>query len=579
MLTCAEAFRVVKARLGPSRWPAARPKSVRGVIIDIKDLLFDVIGRIDDAVYVKDPNGVYLYVNRRAARLFGRRAEEILGARDADLFPAAYAKQLQALDERVTRSGKTLCAETRYRTRQGERRFTTRLSPALGADDSLQGLVGVSRDVTDHRDTHDTLTGLNNLHGLTQQIDALLRQGAVQAEATGHLLCVVDLHNLEMANELCGHEAGDQLLARVARILERNARTGDVCARLNSDEFAMLLPGRQPSEGESLARALQEEISTCRADSQEKSVTLASSIGLARINADTRSAARAISNAKHAASAAKSRGRNRFATYDESDHTVRTRRSELEALAQFNQALERGSFELFAQKICPLGVDGGLPSYEILVRLRSSNGQLLRPASFLPVVEKSLRATELDRWVIEHAFAWIASHREALDRVDHFALNISGQSLGDEQLVRVINRAFDDYAVPHDKICFEITETAAIEELTHAVHFINLLRGYGCRVALDDFGAGLSSFRYLRDMPVDYVKIDGSFVRNICTNRSDYIVARGMHALTRDMGIRSVAEFIESAQIERTLRDIGVDFGQGLFIHSPEPLGGIRALH
>ncbi|MEO0423559.1 MAG: EAL domain-containing protein [Pseudomonadota bacterium] len=548
-------------------------------MIDIKDLLFDVIGRIDDAVYVKDPSGAYLYVNRRAARLFGKRADEILGAHDTDLFPRQDAKQLAALDKRVTNTGKTVCAETRYRTLTGERRFTTRLSPALDAEGNLQGIVGVARDVTDQRDSHDSLTGLLNLHGLTRKIERLLRQGSSRLDPVDHVLCVVDLHNVEIANELCGHQAGDELLSRVARLLERHASRGDVCARLNSDEFALLLPQRDAISAEEIANNLVEEISAYRARCSEKSVSLASSIGLAVISPDISSAARAISMAKHAASSAKKRSRNRFAWYDESDHTVRTRRSELEALSQFNQAMEHDRFELFAQKICPLGVEGGLPSYEVLVRLRTSTGELMRPTSFLPVVEKSLRAAELDRWVIEHAFAWIAEHRDALERVDHFALNISGQSLGDESLVRSIHRAFETHGVPHSKVCFEITETAAIEELTHAVHFINLLRDSGCRVALDDFGAGLSSFRYLRDMPVDYVKIDGSFVRNICTNRSDYIVARGMHALTRDMGIRSVAEFIENAQIEHALREIGVDFGQGLFIHSPEPLSSIRALH
>jgi len=457
-------------------------------------------------------------------------------------------------------------------------------SPTFGHDGSFQGYRGTGRDITNayrlseqlaYQASHDGLTDLTN----RTEFDRRLRSALDLARVSGaeHALCYLDLDQFKVVNDTCGHMAGDELLRQISQLLRTQVRTRDTLARLGGDEFGVLMERCNLENAHRLADGLRRSVEAFRFNWEDKVFTVGISIGLVPIDRDSPDSAAIMRAADTACYAAKDEGRNRIHVYHEKDTEVARRQGEMQWISTIGSALEEGRFRLFAQSIQPLAADDyGLAHYEILLRMVGTDGEIILPGEFLPAAERYNIATKLDRWVIEAARDWFSQNPEQLEQLHTCAINLSGQSLGDPGFLRFVMDQFRDGSLPPERICFEITETAAIGNLTQATAFINSLTTLGCRFGLDDFGSGLSSFAYLRSLSVDFLKIDGIFVKDIVTDVIDMAMVKSINDIGHVLGKKTVAEFVENAEILALLRDIGVDYAQGYHIAAPVPIEALR---
>ena len=416
-------------------------------------------------------------------------------------------------------------------------------------------------------ESYDLLTGIIN----RREFEARLR--STLANPSGrHAVLHVDIDKLHMINDTFGHGAGDEVIVRMASILQDLLSTDDVIGRLSGDDFAVLLPHARVESACELAEkicAAARELHYVRGD---QSVRMSASVGVVAANGGDHSTD-AMAAAEVACKTAKDHGRNRVEVFDVGDSSIIRRHSELHVVHAVNKALERDAFELFAQRIGRPEENESHIHYELLLRMIGENGQRILPAEFLPTAERYQIMPEIDRWVVRHALEKIASVREVLSRRRAlFAINLSGQSIGDESFLHYLFSCFEETRAPENLICFEITETAAVANLEKARRFIEELRFRGCRFSLDDFGAGLSSFAYLKSLPVDYLKIDGNFVRDIDESRVSESMVVAIQQVARIMELETIAEGVESDSTCSRLRSIGVDFVQGFGIDRPVPL-------
>ena len=416
-------------------------------------------------------------------------------------------------------------------------------------------------------ESYDLLTGIIN----RREFDARLK--STLANPSGrHALLYLDIDQLHVINDTFGHPSGDEVIVRMASILQDLMSTDDIIGRLGGDDFAVLLPHSRVESACELAEKMCAAARDLHYVRGEKSVRMSLSIGVVAANgADASSDA--LAAAEVACKAAKDHGRNRVEVFDVGDSSIIRRHSELHVVHAVNQALERNAFEMFAQRIGRLEETAGHVHYELLLRMVGENGRHVLPADFLPTAERYQIMPEIDRWVVRHALEKIAPLRDSLARKRAlFAINLSGQTLGDDSFLDFLGTCFDETGVPEDLICFEITETAAVANLEKARRFIEELRFRGCRFSLDDFGAGLSSFAYLKSLPVDYLKIDGGFVRDIDESRVSESMVVAIQQVARIMELETIAEGVESDSTCSRLRAIGVDFVQGFGIDRPMPL-------
>ena len=419
-----------------------------------------------------------------------------------------------------------------------------------------------------HLAYHDSLTGLVN----RAEFERLLEDSLHEARLTGqpHGLLYLDLDQFKVINDTCGHVAGDELLRQLAVVLGSHVRESDTLARLGGDEFGILLHhcGAQPAE--KIAGGLLEAINDFRFVWEEKSFAIGGSIGLVIVDEDTADIGDLLRRADLACYAAKDLGRNRVHVCSAEDKDAGHRHGEMEWAARIRRALDEHSLVLYRQDIHP--INGGNGHTELLVRLLDRDGRTFTPGAFIPAAERYSLMPAVDRWVVGHALAHIAIQDEDLDQDFRYFINLSGSSLSEASFFDHVRRQFDETGVTPDKVCFEITETAAISNLQRSVNFINSIRDMGCHFSLDDFGAGLGSFSYLKSIPVDYVKIDGSFVRDIAEDRMDHAIVEAINNIAHVAGLRTIAEFVESAQILDLLCQLGVDYAQGYHLDQPTPL-------
>ena len=375
-------------------------------------------------------------------------------------------------------------------------------------------------------------------------------------------------------NDTCGHTAGDALLRELAAVLRTRIRGDDTLARLGGDEFGLLLTGCQPEDAQDKAGALLRTIQEFRFNWDDKRFTVGASIGVVPVDSSSRDKAALMSAADAACYAAKDGGRNRVHYYHTEDEDLAQRQGEMQWVTRIHEAMEYDRFELFYQVIQPLAAGQGSNgrSFELLIRLRDAEGELIPPGAFLPAAERYNLMPIIDRWVVDTAFDWLESHPDIVNELAHCAINLSGPTLSDEHFLEYLVEKFSLTGVPAGKICFEITETAAIANLVKATHFINTLRALGCAFSLDDFGSGMSSFAYLRNLPVDFLKIEGMFVRDILDDPIDLAMVKSINEMGHAMGKRTIAEFVENTDILEKLRVIGVDYAQGYGIARPESL-------
>jgi len=443
------------------------------------------------------------------------------------------------------------------------------------------GAVVVFRDITENRAMtrrldylakHDTLTGLLNRHEFERRLAAALR--ASQEKDVQHVLCYCDLDQFKVVNDTCGHAAGDQLLNQLSALLRVAVPPGATLARLGGDEFGLLFENCSVSDARAAVRTVRETVRDFRFVWEDKTFAIGVSIGVVPIDASTGTPAQAMSIADAACYMAKDSGRNRLHVYQPGDTELSRRHREMQWVTGVQDALESGRLFLAYQSIRPTQGARDNPHYhfEILVRMWGPSGDVISPEVFIPAAERYNVMPAIDRWVVSETCRWFHRHLAELADVALCTINLSGQSLTDEGFLDFVVTQLRDNRVPPAKICFEITETAAVAHLGHAVHFIGELRTLGCRFALDDFGSGVSSFAYLKNLPVDYLKIDGNFVRDIADDPVDFAMVEAINRVGHVMGLQTIAEFVESEAVLGRLREIGVDFVQGFALGPPQRL-------
>jgi Amt family ammonium transporter len=373
-------------------------------------------------------------------------------------------------------------------------------------------------------------------------------------------------------NDTCGHAAGDELLRQLADIFRTKIRGADTLSRLGGDEFAIILNKCGLGPAVNIAEEIRATIEDFRFGWDDQSFQVGISIGLVLIDIDSPDQEEVFKAADSACYAAKEAGRNRVHIYSPDDTEISQRRGESRWMVRIQNALDQDRFQLNYQPI--IGISEGSADsihYEILLRMLSEDGELIPPGAFMSSAERYLLMPKIDIWVIENLFCWLSQHGD-YNSSDIFAINLSGQSLADESLLYRIKQLFNEYSIPAKRISFEITETAAISNLSQAQVFIAELKQLGCKFALDDFGSGLSSFAYLKSLPVDYLKIDGAFVKDMVDDPIDRAMVESIHNIGSVLKLKTIAEFVENAEILSALKEVGVDFAQGYGIARPKPL-------
>jgi diguanylate cyclase (GGDEF)-like protein/PAS domain S-box-containing protein len=421
---------------------------------------------------------------------------------------------------------------------------------------------------------HDGLTGLAN----RSKFDRYLKRAIelAQKENREHALCYLDLDQFKIVNDTCGHLAGDELLRQLGELLRKHIRQYDFVARLGGDEFGILMYNCTSTLAHQACEKLRDLIKDFNFAWEDRSFTIGVSIGVSSINNVSGNAVDLLKEADAACYAAKEKGRNRVHVFRPDDEDLAMRQGEMQWVEKIRQGLEQKRFILYGQLIVPLQeTDDGL-HFEALLRYRDDRGNIIPPGAFLPAAERYNLASELDRWIITYLLEWLANHPDFLESVSLCSVNLSGLSLSDETMLPFISGQFQKWAIPTHKVCFEITETAAISNLSHATHFINQLKQQGCLFSLDDFGSGLSSFAYLKNLPVDYLKIDGLFVKDILDDQVDLAMVKSINEVAHVMNKKTIAEFVENKAIFNLLKTLGIDYAQGYGIGRPVPLSELK---
>lgn len=437
--------------------------------------------------------------------------------------------------------------------------------------------IGIARDITERKgllekieyhSTHDPLTGLVNRLEFERRLHSLLRDPG--HKKSSHALIFFDLDNFKVINDTCGPTAGDLLLQQIAQLIQKKTRKSDLLARMGGNEFGVLLHHCSIDRANIIAESYLTAVKNFRFHWLDKQFEVGASVGVVPTLTDSLEVADILGHAETACHIAKEKGGNQIRLYagqEEFSH----RRQESHWVSEIRAALDADRFQLFFQRIAPLANTGDKSEHrEILLRMVDAAGRLVMPGEFMPVAEKYHLMPLVDRWVIRRLFETYPTRTQPAAEL--YAINLSGASLNDEHFADFLRTQIVAYAIPPASLCFEITETVAIRSLQRASAFIQELREIGCHFALDDFGAGMSSFAYLRALNVDFLKIDGSLVRDVHRDPVCRVMVDAIHNIGKTMNIQTIAEFVENEDIVTTLRQIGVDYAQGYGIHRPEPL-------
>jgi Amt family ammonium transporter len=556
-------------------------------LFEEKELAQITLEAIADGVITTDHFGQVQYLNAVAAQLTGWTPQAAMGQSLYRVFPVVDSPTEQPSDwltQRVLRQDETL-VESRSRLlycRDGNVHVVQlTAAPIRTAQGRLKGLVVVFHDKTQARAmerklsyqaTHDALTGLINRAEFEQRLAELIDQ--LDDGPAQHLLCYLDLDQFKLVNDVCGHAAGDALLRQVANLLKRGLRSADTLARLGGDEFGLILTNCPIGYGLEIVEAMRERVHALRFPWDDKVFGVGASVGVVPLSATLGNLADALARADAACYAAKDGGRNRLHLYDPDDRELSLRKGEMKWVSRIQQALDEDGFQLFYQGIVPLAQPQDQCShFEVLLRMQGDGDELLSPGAFIPAAERYGLMPEVDDWVVRHSLQWLTDYQAQGGRaIQRCSINLSGATLGNDKHTRRIQDRLKEYPIDPALICFEITETAAMANLEQARRFIAEVKQIGCRFALDDFGSGLSSFGYLRDLDVDLVKIDGSFVRELESNPVHRVMVEAIVGIAAVMGIKSIAEFVENEQVLEVLGELGADYAQGFHLSRPQPL-------
>ena len=556
---------------------------ITGISVDITEakrkerellILYRAMESSSSSVIVTNLDRRIEYVNTKFSDITGYSKEEAIG-QSFDMMNSGETPEA-VYDElwRQVGSGADWKGEFRNRKKNG-RLYWERasISSVKNQSGDITHFIAIQEDVTheiemsekiNYQASHDALTGLINRYEFERHI-----KGLPNVDGVEHALCFLDLDQFKIVNDTCGHVAGDELLRQLSPVLKKIVTGRGILARLGGDEFAVFLEACSVTLALTAAKEMLEAVEDFQFTWEGHIFRLGVSIGLVPVPSFIPKFSELLKQADTACYMAKDAGRNRIHVYYPDDVDITTRHGEMQWASRIYDALDNNSFCLFAQVILPLQ-SMELPIYELLIRMRDSDGTIIPPGAFISAAERYNMVTKIDRWVVKNALTLLSDFPKFLREIDFISMNLSGQSIADVSTRDFIIGQLVQHGVDGSKICFEITETAAILNLVQAEEFICELKKLGCRFALDDFGSGVSSFGYLKKLPVDYLKIDGMFVKDIVDDPIDHAMVKSINEIGQTMGMMTIAEFVENKAIETKLRALGVDYAQGHGVGEPQ---------
>jgi diguanylate cyclase (GGDEF)-like protein/PAS domain S-box-containing protein len=552
-------------------------------LTDERNQAHTTLSSIADSVVTTDVNGRVVYINDSAEKILDQDKSLILGNHFETVFVLLDEERNVPIENpllqcQLRRSGSAISQMARLALVDGNNlHVNVTANQILNNDQEITGIVVVIRDVTRERRlqdelyrqaSHDNLTELLNRSAFESHLEQSLE--SARKRAREHILCFMDLDQFKVVNDTCGHVAGDELLRQIATIMRRHFRGSDVLARVGGDEFAAILTDCPLSMAEDRVNSLRKEIQEYSFTWQGHNFRISISIGIVQIDQYSESIGILMSSVDAACYSAKDSGRNCINVYQRDSSSSKHLLGQMQWVSQINNALQEDRFVLYAQPIANLESDElVVKGIEILLRMKSQQNELIPPGAFLPSAERYDLIERIDYYVVEQVLRLLSESGN--DYPDCF-INISGMTLGRNELASRLKSLLEKYRIDPRKLVIEVTETAAIQNLTSALKTINELKLIGCRFALDDFGSGLSSFGYLKNLPIDFVKIDGMFVRDITNNPVDKGMVEAIKTVADTMGLVTIAEFVEDKLIQEELKKIGIYYGQGYGIAHPKPI-------
>ena len=542
---------------------------------------------IGDAVISTTADGIVEFLNPVAEKLTGWQADEAKGQPLQRIFNIIDEKSREPVLDPVAlfvAKGEIITFESDIVliSRDGtEYAIENSAAPIRVEENNILGVVLVFRDVTEprklsqeihYRATHDVLTELINRQEFERRLQRV--RDTAEQEGSENVLCYIDLDQFKVVNDTCGHVAGDELLRQISSLMMSLVRQRDSLGRLGGDEFGLLMEHCSIKEAKRIGTKIIDSVRQHNFTWDGEYFTIGVSIGIVSILKASQNIDDLMKAADAACYTAKEKGRNRLQIFQEDDEVHAKRSGDTHWAVGIPRALQEDRFCLYYQNIRDTGNNQNDTGhhYEILLRMLDEDGKEILPGSFLPAAERYKLANDIDIWVISYMFKWLHENPSHLEKLKICAINLSALSISNESFLAFVVEQLERYAIPAHKICFEVTETVAISNLNSATRFIQALKKLGCQFALDDFGSGLSSYAYLKNLPVDMLKIDGLFVKDILDDPVDFAMVKSIHEIGRVMGQKTIAEFVENEAILKKLQEIGVDYAQGYGIHKPRPL-------
>jgi diguanylate cyclase (GGDEF)-like protein/PAS domain S-box-containing protein len=527
-----------------------------------------------------NPDGMILSVNNYGAEQFGYTPDELIGKSILFILHEQDKAAAQHYIKNCLEQPNSIAHwNIRKVCKDGSILWVRDVARVVVDNDKNTTILIVCADITEaqalsteltFQANHDALTGLLNRREFSRRAEHSL--STIKKTNAEHALCFMDLDQFKIINDTCGHSAGDEMLQQLSSILQNTLRHGDTLARLGGDEFGVLFENCSLEDAQHAANSLLNAVQDYNFVWEGQNFRVGVSIGLVVLDPSI-NLTELLRSADAACYIAKDKGRSRIHVYNSNGDEIAQRHGEMQWISQINQALDQNRFCLFAQSIEPLSASAST-SYELLIRMLDESGKIIPPNTFLPAAERYDLISKIDHWVIKNAFEQLSNNSQTLKDVNYFSINLSGSSLTNPDILTFIIEQLDIHKI-NNKICFEITETSAISNYNTAIKFITTLKNLGCRFALDDFGSGFSSYGYLKNIPVDYLKIDGVFVKDIVDDPLDHAMVKSINDIGHVMGMQTIAEFVENESIKELLNEMGINFIQGYYVGKPCPLGDV----